>query len=339
MKRYFAKKETAPLVGFRAWKKQRDANGNLKIRSLSLIQNETIWPEYEPLHAVGNFDEGAGIYAFKLAQQLLSEPIFIDGVVAGRVALWGRYAEHEKGWRAEYAYPQEFWVRPETDPAEILELETAYGVPCSLQDLPKQQGGDATGFPVPFQLEILDSSLYDTEILEKNTVLFVRPMGSAWGHPLPMSPKSFLQTNLWMQGMLPNPQRFNVHRMVCGFFLNGSPVRLSHPVWRNCVLQFCIGDNRKPYWGGPAWTFAHPMFSLLEHTVDDLLRLEPSNTEQWDMVRKLLALAERPIGTTGPVAISQCQLFMVNAQCELEDIPKGMQIFVALEGELSRSVI
>jgi hypothetical protein len=33
--------------------------------------------------------------------------------VYGKVALWGRIIEHERGYRAQYAYPLELWVYPD----------------------------------------------------------------------------------------------------------------------------------------------------------------------------------------------------------------------------------
>lgn len=35
-------------------------------------------------------------------------------IVVGRVTLWGRVIEHDRGWRAQYAYPYELLVQPGT---------------------------------------------------------------------------------------------------------------------------------------------------------------------------------------------------------------------------------
>lgn len=65
-----------------------------------------------------------GIYAFRDPEHLLlhvqgwySDPhLFaattIERVVLGAVALWGTVIEHERGYRAEYAYPLGLWVPP-----------------------------------------------------------------------------------------------------------------------------------------------------------------------------------------------------------------------------------
>lgn len=59
-----------------------------------------------------------------------------SGTVYGKVKLWGKIIPGEKGYRAEYAYPSEFWVPPEMEPDDAL---LAFDVPIVVKDdLPKQ---------------------------------------------------------------------------------------------------------------------------------------------------------------------------------------------------------
>ena len=47
-----------------------------------------------------------GLYGYKSKAFALKDPAVSDGnVILGKVALWGRITEHEKGYRAQYGYP------------------------------------------------------------------------------------------------------------------------------------------------------------------------------------------------------------------------------------------
>jgi len=46
------------------------------------------------------------------------------------VALWGDVVEHEKGYRARYAYPTKLYVRHPQAKFVAACLEAAYGVSC-----------------------------------------------------------------------------------------------------------------------------------------------------------------------------------------------------------------
>jgi hypothetical protein len=61
--------------------------------------------------------------------------------VFGRVALWGKVVECERGWRATRAYPSRIYVPADTrlgsaDEVEIAAQLTEYGVPVELLPLP-----------------------------------------------------------------------------------------------------------------------------------------------------------------------------------------------------------
>lgn len=66
-----------------------------------------------------------GIYAATTKNQLP------QGVVYGKVKLWGKVIPGEKGVRAQYAYPSEFQVPPELKDHPALK---AYGVPIIVDD-------------------------------------------------------------------------------------------------------------------------------------------------------------------------------------------------------------
>lgn len=62
-----------------------------------------------------------------------------DARVYGTVALWGEVRRFENGWRGQYAWPKELWVRSEGATGEALaaELHVAYGCPVHLVGLPE----------------------------------------------------------------------------------------------------------------------------------------------------------------------------------------------------------
>lgn len=74
---------------------------------------DTEWPPGEPVKATDPgptmMGHGAGLYAMKLGEEIaLPATDWHSMYAAGLVALWGRIKEHERGFRAEWAYPLEF---------------------------------------------------------------------------------------------------------------------------------------------------------------------------------------------------------------------------------------
>jgi hypothetical protein len=136
----------SPIIGYRIW--QWDAAG---LKSL----NGEPWCPRQPLSAVcmGNARSSisglskpathdadelpslkctCGVYAAKN-----SEHIYKCGygkfAVHGEVYLWGRVVEHERGWRAEFAYPKTFVLSPSALPFSLSTIDarlrtlTAFG--------------------------------------------------------------------------------------------------------------------------------------------------------------------------------------------------------------------
>ncbi len=97
------------IHGYRAWK--------LRIKEGRLFSDSILAHEWEPKkpkkaedQKVG-FGKGAGLYAAKTLELLQTEydnPGITDTYVIGKVALWGQIKEHQKGYRAEWAYPVSF---------------------------------------------------------------------------------------------------------------------------------------------------------------------------------------------------------------------------------------
>jgi len=87
---------------------------------------------------IGNrlgYSRKVGIFAFKTLKQVLSSGF--DQHLVGEVALWGEVAEHEEGYRAQYAYPltvaeapqrMRYYTSPTNPlPRKGLEIARLYG--------------------------------------------------------------------------------------------------------------------------------------------------------------------------------------------------------------------
>jgi len=124
----------SPVVGCRVW--QWDATG---LRSL----NGEKWFAHQPLSAVCRADAcgsiaglskathnpaelpyfscTCGVYAAKTIQHLRQCGYRKFGV-HGEVYLWGKVVEHERGWRAQFAYPKTLFLASDTIPFSLSEI-------------------------------------------------------------------------------------------------------------------------------------------------------------------------------------------------------------------------
>jgi len=124
----------SPIVGYRVW--QWDATG---LRSL----NGEKWSAHQSLSAVCRADAcgsiaglskathnpaelpslscTCGVYAARTMEHL-RECGYKRFGVRGEVFLWGKVVEHERGWRAEFAYPKTLFVAADTIPFSLLEI-------------------------------------------------------------------------------------------------------------------------------------------------------------------------------------------------------------------------
>jgi len=78
-----------------------------------------VWPELQPMVAQCNADGrhhaaekgcGCGLWAVKTKESALAYSYNYHAFIVAEVALWGRFIEHDKGWRGQYGYPQKVWV-------------------------------------------------------------------------------------------------------------------------------------------------------------------------------------------------------------------------------------
>jgi len=134
-----------PIIGWRAWIASTEPP-----RLWSLARPATWAPgELVEAHATPTSDPRAGIHAFRTCAEALGEFMggWGDGLVLGSVAMWGQVVEHERGFRAQYAYPQtlvlpgswDSWG-PWADSDTVRALARTYG--CEVRPLADVVGGD-----------------------------------------------------------------------------------------------------------------------------------------------------------------------------------------------------
>ena len=109
------------LTGYRAWR----VLGSKRLWSLG---QSFSWPAMKPFeasccevkdHECPNLICGCGIWAFREIEVLVDalEDYDEEKTIIGTVALWGNVVETEKGWRAQFAYPLELWLKnPNQEP-------------------------------------------------------------------------------------------------------------------------------------------------------------------------------------------------------------------------------
>jgi hypothetical protein len=116
-----------PILAWRAWlvTTRVDPSSSVDVlqpRIVSVFKG-TVWEPYQALEArhetgtpcVAGSPCRCGIYAFKdpehLRREIWSVPMRSRvgySAIIGQVWLWGKLAEHERGWRAQFAYPAQF---------------------------------------------------------------------------------------------------------------------------------------------------------------------------------------------------------------------------------------
>jgi hypothetical protein len=133
------------IVAWRAWKIVEDEGGV----ALSSIIYEAIWPYRRALVSGCKgggclaarwpmLEHSCGIHAVKSAAEAVRFPLSWEGLrfsapqvseeyVIGKVSLWGQVTEHERGFRAERAYPYELVLAPSQARLAPL-LASAYAV-------------------------------------------------------------------------------------------------------------------------------------------------------------------------------------------------------------------
>ena len=145
-----------PVVGWRVWRLERNDNGawlRSYIYGIRWPHRKTMrahclhaWarrrapiyghaapltmPGTVPPHDAPYMAHTCGVYACDTRQRAREHlGVRNDQCVLGQVKLWGRIVVTDRGWRAEYAYPDRLWlVSDEPDPDTCHELEESYGV-------------------------------------------------------------------------------------------------------------------------------------------------------------------------------------------------------------------
>ncbi|MFN2593862.1 MAG: hypothetical protein ABR579_03110 [Actinomycetota bacterium] len=134
-----------PILGYRVW--GLDGMGLLHSASSGFTTEQPLWRAFEPFAAdclalspckdeVPALDHGCGIHAYTELEPALKWARAMRwerAIVVGRVKLWGRVVQSQKGWRAEKAYPEHFITvitrsrRASVDIACLGELAQTYG--------------------------------------------------------------------------------------------------------------------------------------------------------------------------------------------------------------------
>jgi len=125
----------SPIVGYRVW--QWDAAGLKSLndepwspgrrivagcraasRGLIVARAEATHDAHEAPQA----DCTCGVYASKSLEHLRTTGYARYGI-HGEVNLWGTVVEHEQGWRAQFAYPKNLYLQPDTLPFTLAAIQ------------------------------------------------------------------------------------------------------------------------------------------------------------------------------------------------------------------------
>ena len=77
-------------------------------------------------HEPPQTDCTCGVYAAKTIEHLHQCGYKKFGI-HGEVYLWGTVVEHERGWRAQFAYPKSLVLQPDAIPSDTKEMEARLG--------------------------------------------------------------------------------------------------------------------------------------------------------------------------------------------------------------------
>jgi hypothetical protein len=140
----------SPIVGYRVW-----TWGTMGLKSLSgtswhpcqvvaarcrasIVGGRGKAKDYD--HEAPHVDCTCGIYAAKTLDHFRSAEYERYGIY-GEVYLWGTVVEHELGYRAQFAYPKNFVLHPDTLPFSPSAMQArlnglvAFGIPIFVADV------------------------------------------------------------------------------------------------------------------------------------------------------------------------------------------------------------
>ena len=158
-----------PVVAWRRWLVAQTTDGDYRLRSLTW---PCVWDPEQPVHArhpgrwrsdrhprtgTPDWQCYCGIYAYRDRTQAFPWSAMPALTVVGSVALWGRIVVHSRGYRAEYAYPQqlrlayagsrELWGVPGDRFAQSSACAHCHRQPCTVAGRPRGLGRDLTLVP------------------------------------------------------------------------------------------------------------------------------------------------------------------------------------------------
>lgn len=119
----------SPIVAYRAW--QLDATGLKSLcgelwhpgHQLAARCRTSVRTNDHYVHNAPQMNCTCGIYAAK-SHDDLTRAGYAGFEIHGEVYLWGTVVEHERGWRAEYAFPKELFLKIEMLPVRMSLLES-----------------------------------------------------------------------------------------------------------------------------------------------------------------------------------------------------------------------
>lgn len=128
---------TEPIEAWRLWSVEHGDAGPMLA---AISEDGFVWPPEQKRafcsasrpHFAPHLDCTCGYWSLK-EPEIAQRALYDDAGVVGRVKLWGRYCEFERGYRSEYAYPAELWLyTPDADEAMRDHLASLYRVPAHL---------------------------------------------------------------------------------------------------------------------------------------------------------------------------------------------------------------
>lgn len=140
-----------PLLGWRVWRVWPPTSGSGSCPVFSSVILDTPWVPRRRVSAEHSFDLGpscrgllesdcsCGLYAYKDPVEALGYLIRVRDrllgmsvdVALGTVSLWGKVIEYDRGYKAQYAYPQHLYI-PARISRLLSQVSSAFGVPVGV---------------------------------------------------------------------------------------------------------------------------------------------------------------------------------------------------------------
>jgi len=191
-----------PLLGWRVWRVWTPAADSDSCPVFSSVILDTSWAPRRRVSAEHSFDLGSscrgllesdcscGVYAFKDAVEALGYLIRIRDrllgmsvdVALGTVSLWGRVVEYDRGYKAQYAYPQHFYI-PARISRLLSQVSSAFGVPVGIYASACDEEISvpvSSGSPSPEQARLKNTAVIASEKIPYQVGLYDRTASPEW---------------------------------------------------------------------------------------------------------------------------------------------------------------